>query len=104
MPIVAAGLPPKVELVVQLVRAKKHVTHVRGLEEFGVDLQVLARDLQRKYAASASVGPCANNPQKREVYVQGNLAREIEEFLVKDCGFKRSMLSVELGKSVKAKK
>jgi hypothetical protein len=31
-----SGAPPSVEIAVELVRAKKHVTHVRGLETFGV--------------------------------------------------------------------
>jgi len=103
VPIYATGVPPCVEIVVELVRARKHMTHVRGLEAFGVDLGVLARGLQKKLAAAASVGPCGDNPQMQEVFIQGNMAHQVEDFLSSDCGFKKSMLTVSLKKGVKGK-
>ena len=101
VPIFAVGSAPTVEIVVELVRARKYMTRVRGLETFGVDLTELARNLQKKLASAASVGPSTENPQKKDVFVQGNMAHQIQEFLCNDCGFKRSMVVTTLKKGVK---
>jgi predicted RNA-binding protein (TIGR00451 family) len=104
VPLYGNGPHPKVDIIVQMIRAKKFMTHIYGLDDFGIELAALAREVQKKFAASASVGPNSSNPQKSEVYIQGNVAVQLEDYLVDECGLKRSMISIELGKGCKPKK
>ncbi len=67
-------------------------------------LDDLARRLSRKYAASSSVGANLQQPKLAEVVVQGHLAAEAVDFIVKEYGFPVKLLNVSLRKGVKAKK
>jgi translation initiation factor 1 (eIF-1/SUI1) len=80
------------------------MTHIVGLERFGVDLDDLGRRLSKKFAASSSVGPNTQQPKLMEVVVQGHLAAEAVEFICATYSFPSKLLSVSLKKGVKAKK
>jgi translation initiation factor 2D len=98
------GHPPQVDISVVQVRGNKNMTHIAGLESFGIDLDELAREFRQKFAASSTVGPSASNPRITEVCIQGHLGNEAVEFLVKTYSMPRNLLSVSLKKGVKAKK
>jgi translation initiation factor 1 (eIF-1/SUI1) len=63
-----------------------------------------SKTIQRKYAASATVGNNAMNPRLKEICVQGHLATEIEEYLCSVAGLPRQLIHVSIGKNVKKKK
>ena len=98
------GSPPVVDISVVQVRGNKNMTHIVGLDSFGIDLEDLAREFRQKFAASSTVGPSASNPKLTEVCIQGHLANEAVEFLVKTYSMPRTLLSVSLKKGVKTKK
>ena len=80
------------------------MTHIVGLDHYGIDLEDLAKRLSRKYAASSSVGANVQQPKLMEVVVQGHLANEAVEFITGTYGFHAKLLSITLKKGVKAKK
>jgi translation initiation factor 1 (eIF-1/SUI1) len=103
---VASGPAPSVDVSVQVVRGNKNTTHIRGLEELlGPDALARTRDVMAKrFASACSIGPCTNNPKIREVVVQGNMAREVEDLLEDVFGLPRALVKTEIGKGVAAKK
>ncbi|KAM5350131.1 hypothetical protein ACJ41O_006636 [Fusarium nematophilum] len=77
-----AGLPPHIHITIEKRTGTKVVTKISNLEPFFIDPQVLAPELQKKCAGSASVGQAPGaKPGLMEVVVQGDqrkiLAKEI---------------------------
>jgi predicted RNA-binding protein (TIGR00451 family) len=96
--------PPMVEVEVMQVMGNKKMTHIIGLERYGVDLDDLARKLSKKFAASSSVGANTQQPKLMEIVIQGHLAAEAVEFLVSTYGMPAKLLNVSIKKGVKPKK
>lgn len=68
-----AGSPPRILITIEKRTGTKVVTKVSNLEPFFIDSQVLAPELQKKCAGSASVGQVAGaKPGSMEVVVQGD--------------------------------
>ncbi|KAG5660153.1 hypothetical protein KAF25_003675 [Fusarium avenaceum] len=68
-----AGSPPRILITIEKRTGTKVVTKVSNLEPFFIDPQVLAPELQKKCAGSASVGQVAGaKPGLMEVVVQGD--------------------------------
>lgn len=68
-----AGPPPHVHLTIEKRTGSKVVTKISNLEPFFVDPQLLAPELQKKCAGSASVGQAsASKAGLMEVVVQGD--------------------------------
>jgi len=61
---------------------RKAVTHIRGLELFGLDLKKVAKKLAGKYACGASVVKDVNG--KELVDVQGDFVDDLLEYLPKE--------------------
>ncbi|KAJ1921774.1 Translation machinery-associated protein 22 [Mycoemilia scoparia] len=60
---------------------RKHITHVNGLEVFGIDLKKVAKQLANHFACGGSV---SKNPQGLdEIVVQGDFSQEIRDIIVK---------------------
>ncbi|EXL41543.1 hypothetical protein FOCG_15713 [Fusarium oxysporum f. sp. radicis-lycopersici 26381] len=77
-----SGLPPRILITIEKRTGTKVVTKISNLEPFFIDPQVLAPELQKKCAGSASVGQVAGaKPGSMEVVVQGDqrkiLAKDI---------------------------
>ncbi len=71
----------KARVIIKLVERnkRKSVTHIRGLEVFGLDLKKVAKRLASKYACGCSV---ARNPAGYdEIVVQGDVVDDLFEFL-----------------------
>ena len=98
MPRYFNGSPPQVDVSVVQVRGNKNMTHIVGLESYGIDLEELAKEFRQKFAASSTVGPYASNPRLTDVCIQGHLANEAVEFLVKTYSMPRTLLSISLKK------
>lgn len=61
---------------------RKAVTHIRGLELFGLDLRRVAKRLAGKYACGASV--VKDNAGQELVDVQGDFVDDLLDFLPKE--------------------
>ena len=97
LPVYGNGPVPSVNITVDVVRGNKQMTRLQGLEAFTVDLNQLAKGIQKKFASAASVGPQVTNPKVNEVCVQGNLSAQAEDFLVSQYGFRKSMITAPVG-------
>ena len=62
VPTFCGGRAPVVEVYVNQVMGKKKMTHIVGLDRFGVDLDDLARRLSKKFAAAAVWAPTRSSP------------------------------------------
>ncbi|KAM0396719.1 hypothetical protein ACHAQC_004229 [Fusarium culmorum] len=68
-----AGSPPRILITIEKRTGTKVVTKISNLEPFFIDPQVLAPELQKKCAGSASVGQVAGaKPGSMEVVIQGD--------------------------------
>ena len=81
----------------------KVVTRVRGLELYGFDSAAVAKECQKKFACSASLGVVAGKKEK-EIVIQGHLAFELEGYLTEHCGVPRQFMAINILKGVKPKK
>ncbi|KAL4731765.1 hypothetical protein ACLX1H_000749 [Fusarium chlamydosporum] len=71
-----AGSPPRILITLEKRTGTKVVTKISNLEPFFIDPKVLAPELQKKCAGSASVGQVAGaKPGLMEVVVQGDQQR-----------------------------
>ena len=69
------GPPPPITLSVRALQGgRKHTTHVNGFAHFGISPEPLAKEAAKKFAASATVQPCALNPSITEIMLQGDVA------------------------------
>jgi len=72
-------------LVKRIERQKrKYVTHVVGLEVFGIDLKKAAKQFATKFATGSSVK--ANAAGEDEIVVQGDVADDIFDMIVEEVG------------------
>jgi len=84
------GSPPKVEIEVSMRQSRKFVTRIRGMEEYGIDGQVLSKDVSKRLACSSTVdteaaaGRAALKKGRVEVEFQGNIVDELEALLTGD--------------------
>ncbi|KAH6661053.1 hypothetical protein BKA67DRAFT_510228 [Truncatella angustata] len=77
-----AGPPPKVYVALEKRTGTKVVTKVWNLEPFSIDPQLLAPELQKKCAGSASAGQLTGGkPGLLEVVVQGDQRKVLLEVL-----------------------
>jgi translation initiation factor 2D len=73
LPKPKAGAPPKVTITIEKRTGTKTVTTVTGLENFNVSPQIMAPELQKKCASSASVQQASGlKPGMMEIMVQGD--------------------------------
>jgi len=84
-------------------QGNKVVTRIRGLEPFGIDLPLLSKECQKKFACAASVGAVNGIPHLKEIVVQGNLSFEIESFLLAHLKLPKGIIEITAQKGVKAK-
>ncbi|KAF2400492.1 density-regulated protein DRP1 [Trichodelitschia bisporula] len=59
---------------------RKYVTTIAGLETFGYDLKKIAKDFGKRFATGSSVTKVPAGGE--EITVQGDLAYDIEEFVI----------------------
>jgi density-regulated protein DRP1 len=71
----------KAKVVIKLVdrNKRKSVTHVGGVEAFGLDLRVVTKRLANKYACGCSVVKSAAGDD--EIVIQGDFVDDLMEFL-----------------------
>lgn len=63
---------------------RKMTTSIQGLEVFGIDLKKASKLFANKFATGASVSK--NNQGEDEIVIQGDVAYEVEEMLMKKTG------------------
>ena len=83
------GKPPKVQIEVSTRQNRKFITKVRGMESYGVNGQVLAKDIGRRLATQATVETESEKGAALakgcvEIVLGGNFADEVEALLLGD--------------------
>lgn len=83
------GQPPKVQMEVSMRSGKKFITKLRGMEAYGINGQVLAKDVGRRLACQASVETTSETGPALpkgcvEIVLGGNFADELEALLLGD--------------------
>lgn len=82
LPKPKSGASPKVQVTIEKRTGTKVVSKVAHVEAFGVNVELLASDLQKKCASSTSVGQLiGGKPGLLEVLVQGDQRATIEKEL-----------------------
>lgn len=71
------GKPPCVSIEVSRRQSNKFVTRATGLQKFGIDPVVFAKDVSHRFA-------CAASTEGLDAVVQGNMAVELQALLVGD--------------------
>ena len=85
------GEPKPIDIEVEFRQGnrKKFLTHIRGMEEYGVDGVALSQDVSRRFACSSSVeanpvGRAALKKGRVELVFQGHLSEELTALLTGD--------------------
>ncbi|XP_010247737.1 PREDICTED: eukaryotic translation initiation factor 2D [Nelumbo nucifera] len=91
--VVRKGALKSIQIMTERRQGNKKVTRVSGLESFLVDAEVLASELQKKFACSTSV---AELPGKKgyEVLVQGGVIDDLARHLVEHYGIPKRYIEV----------
>ncbi|KAF4445363.1 hypothetical protein F53441_10912 [Fusarium austroafricanum] len=98
-----AGSPPRILITIEKRTGTKVVTKISNLEPFFLDPQVLAPELQKKCAGSASVGQVAGaKPGLMEVVVQGDQRKVLTKEILTNKGI--DMKWVDIVDKTKPKK
>jgi len=94
---------PPAQVVIELTsrNKKKHITCVRGLEAFGVDMADAAKPMGKKFA-SGSAFQKGKHGQPDQIEIQGNFIEELPAFLL--AKFKISEEACKIVDSSKSKK
>ncbi|CAM9209708.1 unnamed protein product, partial [Heterosigma akashiwo] len=80
--VVRRGRIQPVLIEVEKRQGNKHMTKVSGLETYGVDPDIYARDAQRVFASSSSTEDVpGKNSRAKIVLIQGHLANDVAENL-----------------------
>jgi len=96
--VVKGAEVPKVSITVEK-QGKHYICHVANLELFQIDLNDFTRICSRRFAASASVAESKEGKpgqRKQEVHVQGNLQKELPQFLHSEYGLPTRVVEVPL--------
>eukprot|EP00741_Cyanophora_paradoxa_P023571 tig00021590_g22768.t1 len=95
-PTLKKGTVKPVQIVTEQRGGRKYVTHVSGLETFGLDPEELSKEFQHHFACSSST---AELPGKfnanREVLVQGHVLKEVGEYLHAKYRIPRKFIEVQ---------
>jgi translation initiation factor 1 (eIF-1/SUI1) len=67
---VGGGKSPSVSITVEARMGNKVVTHIRGLDIFGIDMATFSKECSKKFAASSTIGPVNTNPKEKEIVIQ----------------------------------
>jgi translation initiation factor 2D len=98
-----AGSPPRILITIEKRTGTKVVTKISNLEPFFIDPKVLAPELQKKCAGSASVGQVAGaKPGSMEVVVQGDQRKILTNDILSNKGI--DMKWVDIVDKTKPKK
>ncbi|KAI4331910.1 hypothetical protein L6164_016858 [Bauhinia variegata] len=91
--VVRKGAIKNIQLVTERRQGNKKVTKLSGMETFLIDADVLASELQKKFACSTSV---AELPGKKghEVLVQGGVIDDLAKHLIEQYGVPKRFIEV----------
>ncbi|KAL0314038.1 UNVERIFIED_CONTAM: Eukaryotic translation initiation factor 2D [Sesamum angustifolium] len=86
------GLKP-LQIVTERRQGNKKVTKLSGLESFLIDAEILASELQKKFACSTTISEL---PGKKglEVLVQGGVIDDLARYLVEQYGVQKRFIEV----------
>eukprot|EP00924_Labyrinthula_sp_SR-Ha-C_P013557 snap_masked-scaffold_5-processed-gene-6.7-mRNA-1 protein AED:1.00 eAED:1.00 QI:0/0/0/0/1/1/2/0/562 len=86
------GDPKKLVISVKRRQGNKHVTKVRNLHVYGVNLKLVAEKAQIKFGCSTSVQKVEGNNNEMEVLIQGKRIQDVAILLTESFGIKSSWI------------
>jgi translation initiation factor 2D len=89
------GNPPKVNIITETKIGRKTITRVSNFEHYEIDAEELSMDLKQKCSGSSTIHKNVQNPNIKEVLVQGSHASKIIELLVKKYGLNQGWIESE---------
>ncbi|KAJ0972861.1 hypothetical protein J5N97_020820 [Dioscorea zingiberensis] len=91
---VRKGAIKPVQIMSERRQGNKKVTKVSGLEAFLIDAELLASELQKKFACSTSVAELPGKKGQYEVLVQGGVIEDLAKHLVDHYGVPKRLIEV----------
>ncbi|KAJ7541784.1 hypothetical protein O6H91_10G076500 [Diphasiastrum complanatum] len=92
--ILRKGALRSVQIVTERRQGNKKVTRVSGLESFLVDAELLAAELQKKFACSTSVTELPGKRGQYEVLVQGGVLEDLGRHLVQHYSIPKKFIEI----------
>lgn len=91
---VKKGALKSVQIMTERRQGNKKVTKVSGMESFLVDADLLANELQKKFACSTSVAELPGKKGQYEVLVQGGVLEDLGRHLVQHYGIPKKYIEI----------
>ncbi|XP_038986733.1 eukaryotic translation initiation factor 2D isoform X2 [Phoenix dactylifera] len=91
---VRKGAIRSIQIMTERRQGNKKVTRVSGLESFLMDAELLASELQKKFACSTSVAELPGKKGQHEVLVQGGVIDDLAKHLVDHHGIPKRYIEV----------
>ncbi|MCO5564200.1 hypothetical protein L7F22_017858 [Adiantum nelumboides] len=91
---VRKGALKSVQIMTERRQGNKKVTKVSGIESFLVDAELLANELQKKFACSTSVAEVPGKKGQYEVLVQGGVIENLGKHLVSQYGIPKKYIEI----------
>lgn len=88
------GVIKSVQIMTERRQGSKKVTRVSGMESFLVDADILANELQKKFACSTSVAELPGKKGQYEVLVQGGVIEDLGKHLVQQYGIPKKYIEI----------
>ncbi|KAJ3675497.1 hypothetical protein LUZ60_004539 [Juncus effusus] len=92
--VIKKGAVRPVQILTERRQGNKKVTRVSGLEGFLVDAEVIAGELQKKFACSTTVNELPGKKGQHEVLVQGGVIDDLAKYLVEHYGVPKRYIEV----------
>ncbi|XP_039133842.1 LOW QUALITY PROTEIN: eukaryotic translation initiation factor 2D [Dioscorea cayenensis subsp. rotundata] len=92
--VVRKGVVKPVQIMSERRQGNKKVTKVSGLEAFLMDAELLASELQKKFACSTSVAELPGKKGQYEVLVQGGVIEDLAKHLMDHYGVPKRYIEV----------
>ncbi|KAH8939027.1 hypothetical protein BDL97_15G015600 [Sphagnum fallax] len=92
--VVRKGALKSVQIMTERRQGNKKVTRLTGIESFLVDADVLATELQKKFACSTSVTELPGKKGQSEVLVQGGVLEDLGKHLVQHYGIPKKHIEI----------
>lgn len=92
--VVRKGVLKSVQILTERRQGNKKVTRVSGMESFLVDADVLAAELQKKFACSTSVAELPGKKSQNEVLIQGGVLEDLAKHLVQHYGIPKRHIEI----------
>eukprot|EP01117_Protostelium_nocturnum_P006218 TRINITY_DN2241_c0_g1_i1.p1 TRINITY_DN2241_c0_g1~~TRINITY_DN2241_c0_g1_i1.p1 ORF type:complete len:453 (+),score=112.17 TRINITY_DN2241_c0_g1_i1:539-1897(+) len=76
------GSPGPINITLEDRQQRKHITHIFGLESFGINPNSVSSEFNKLFAASTTVQQLPGKTAGKEVLIQGDFVKEIATYII----------------------